>query len=267
MLREVALLVLVVSACSGVEEGSGSPYDRVDGFCTKWAQAACNGEVVEKCSAADEEACVEAQKSFCESLVPDGRYSSSLAKDCVEAVEKAFKDAELTPEERDTVLRLGPPCDGVLSGEAGEGEACGETADCNTEQALACVKKPGDEEGTCQEPMEVMGGFDCSGDNVVCAEGFYCDGANCLANKGDGASCSDAIPCAIEFNCERPDGSMPDPLVDDATCVAKAEVGSDCEKDSDCLTGICSIAAGSSAGVCSALTVLSPTDPICEDLR
>jgi hypothetical protein len=269
MLRRAASCLLVILGCSAVDEADTSTEQalrKVEGFCQRWAEFACNDTVVQRCSAASADACIASQSSFCREIVPDGRYSDVYAQQCLNAVKEAFRDGELSTDERNVVRTLSSPCDRVLSGDGGDGDPCLETPDCNTVADLSCVRLPGADFGTCREPLEVGGGHDCSPDDTVCEPGFYCDGHNCLAEKKDGMPCNPQVPCRAEFQCQRPDGSRPVPELDDARCVAKAGVGSECEKDADCLSDICS-KAGPALGVCSALVVLSPTDPICEKLR
>jgi hypothetical protein len=140
---------------------------------------------------------------------------------------------------------------------------CTEPADCNRDVELTCVVKAGS--GTCQEPVTVMGGFDCSAKDAVCAEGFFCDGDNCIRGEREGDPCNLSTPCADDLQCVGvgdADGGVPA-----ATCEPRGVVGSDCWNDDDCESRICSPRAGTATGVCTAAIVLAPTDPTCIDLQ
>jgi len=265
-----ALLLALLSACSTTTEKTGPSLEGRDGFCAEWASRACGDRVVDRCAAADREACVAAQADFCRGLVPDGSYSSRTAEECLVAVQSAYEDAELTGEEREIVLEVGGACDHILSGSTGAGGECVVDADCNRDVDLACVRKAGQPTGTCQEPVEVGGGLDCSAPETTCADGFYCDGDNCIAEQGEGETCSDAEPCGGDFQCLTAAGTPPvvaDGGLEAATCVARAARGESCSTADDCVTGICAGVAGSDTGVCAEHIVLAPSEQICLDLR
>jgi hypothetical protein len=213
------------------------------------------------------DACQAKQSAFCSTLVSDGEYSSATAKDCLEAVETAYEDGKLTREERDTVRVLGGACNKIRSGPGGVGASCAGDADCNRDIDLDCIMKAGSVSGTCQAPVVVMGGFDCSAADAQCVEGFFCDGRNCIRGEAAGDSCGPDTPCADDLQCvPLADGEPADGGVPDATCVPRRGVGGECATDADCASRICSPRAGA-AGVCSAAIVLGPTDPVCIDLQ
>jgi hypothetical protein len=261
---------LAVGCSSKTGGGDADALAEVRGFCLEWAERACNDTVVSHCSAADADACVAGQRQFCESIVDDGKYSRLTAEACLDGVEEAYADAQLTAEERDTVRLLGPPCDKIVSGSTGGGGTCTEDTDCNRDVDLLCVKKAGRGTGTCQIPQAVGGGRDCSAADAVCESGFYCDGTNCLAEKVSGAACSESVPCSAATRCLTPDGQPPtttdggEPPA--ASCEPRSSVGRPCKDDDDCTTRICSLRAGTEEGVCSAVILLSPTDPHCASL-
>lgn len=285
MIRKLVLLFVALgpAACSG---GSKKEPDDLDTFCARWANRACNEDVVTACAAESDDACAATQKQFCLGLIPDGKYSPQSTDECLKAVEAAYSDAELDAEERDTVLHLQGPCALLVSGSAGKGASCMETGDCNTESGLVCVRKPGEGSGTCQEPEIVGAGFECTADNAVCEDGFYCDGENCIAKKGDGKPCSEDVPCKDEFKCESPDGeppAVPDAgagapdgglgdgggaatSADDRICVARLPNRAECTKDADCESRICAKARDSDSGRCTPTVVLSVNEAICNDL-
>src|SRR6185295_13027913 len=110
------LFLLLPAACSGKKDLlEGVSLADVKSFCAEWGKRACNDQVVSRCAAETKDACVSAQQSFCETLVPDGRYSSMTAPTCLDAVEAAYTDAVLTADERDTTRKLGEPCDKIVS--------------------------------------------------------------------------------------------------------------------------------------------------------
>lgn len=265
--------ISLASACSGKDE----PADRlatVEGFCKVWAEQACNQTVVDRCAATDAEACQDAQAEFCESMIPAGKYSRSGADACLLAVRRAYEDGDLEPEEAAAVLRLEDPCDKVISGSGSPGDACKDTTDCSTELELVCIKRAGDSMGLCAEPDPKEGGRSCTAPNAVCVEGFYCNGENCVENRGEGQSCSEAMPCAQGFKC-KPAGSAaaPDAGAGDAgaaeptaECVAQAKRGEACKVDSDCETGICG---EGSNPICLGVIVLTGDGDttVCDNLR
>ena len=253
----------LLTACGGTREGPPSnPLAMPAGFCEIWAERACNETVIERCVATDVEACRDAQANFCLGLARDN-FAGDNAEECLDAVELAYEDAELTADERDTVRKLGTPCDQIVSGSGGS-DACVQHSDCET-LGLSCVRALGQAMGICQDADIVQGGFPCSGPNQVCAEDFYCDGQNCLAAAGAGAPCTLDMPCRSDFNCERPTGVPPPLGASDATCVPKVGIGEACAKDADCFSDICAI--GAAGGICVENVVLSQTDPVCTDLR
>lgn len=260
-LPPLVALFCCLPACSAEKEGPKappSPYDTAAGFCEKWAEAACNDDVVSACSGggADVEACQDSQQAFCAQLVTESRYTDSKAdaEACVDAVKAAYADGVLSAEEAETVLRLRNDCETISSGSGAEGASCQSDADCSTRDGLACVVPLGEATGTCYVPVEQGGGFECTGADQVCAEGFYCNGEICQRRKVDGEVCSDTLPCLESLQCF---GSV---------CRPKAPVSSACSSDEECASGLC--AKGSSeTGLCSAQIILSATEPTCQNLR
>jgi len=273
-MRPLAPLTVVLFAALGC----GTKRDAVESvqladvksFCSEWAKRACNDEVVSRCAAESPDACAKAQQSYCESLVPDGEYSSLSAEACLDAVAGAYADAVLTADERDVVRRLAAPCDKVRSGSTGKGGDCTKDSDCNRDVDLSCVKKAGSVSGKCEKPTTVSGGISCSDPDVVCDDGFYCDGAHCVESVGDGSDCSPSVPCKADFQCVTADG-VPATAGSDGgalsgTCRARKKIGEACARDDDCLSRICVPRINSSSGVCADQILLTPSEPICADL-
>jgi hypothetical protein len=281
MKRILACLLLgVLASCSAKKDAGPDPLASVQGFCHEWATRACNDTVWGNCSAASATKCIEAQQTFCETLVPDGKYSQLTAGACLDAVDAAYKDATLTADERDTVRLLGNECSKIVSGSVGAGGSCKDNGDCNRDVDLACVKKGAT--GTCAKAKEVGGGVDCSAAEAACASGFYCDEASlhCLEAGKAGIPCSAARPCGPDSKCVGAASGAPPAGGKDGggdagakattggsgVCQARQKAGGACKIDDDCTSRICAIT-GSDSGVCSAKIILSAAEPVCKTLQ
>lgn len=254
------LVLVLSSACSSGEEGPGANTSTTQtraAFCTEWGKRACSDNVVEFCQASSVEGCQAAQTAFCLTLVPD-TYAADNARVCLDAVEAAYLDADLDSEELLTVRQLGEPCNQLVHGPGGVNATCNVDADCNGPRGLVCVVKGG--AGTCQEPEVVDGGFDCSEPQQVCEDGFYCNTENCVAYRRLGANCSSDSECGPEAYCD---------IVPPATqnvCIGRGSVGDACQTGRECVSQIClELANGNSS--CLNRVRLSPSEPLCDDLR
>ncbi len=255
-------------ACSGSEEGPGTESDSLatpGTFCKAWAKAACNTSVVDYCDpgAGSADGCLQSQEEFCRDLLPTG-YNSKYAQACIDAVKAAYTDADLTSEELGIILNLDAPCDRLIKGAGNAGDTCLSSTDCNTLEDLRCIVKGDATSGTCQIPTPVGGGQKCSGADQVCADGFYCDGSNCLAYKDVGDVCSFDAECAPEQRCEI---EATDAGTDSGTCVTRKTTGSDCIADAECQSHVCAIPRGADSGVCVSQVRLSAESAFCQDLR
>jgi hypothetical protein len=256
-----ALAVGLVLGCSSAKKsGSDNSPHPLSGkdqqFCDRWAEAACNAEVTQRCVATSTDACIASQRAFCMRVAPDGVYVVSAAQDCIDAVTTAYEDASLTATEYATVREMGGPCADLLTGGAapiGEGDPCLVTADCGS-SALVCVgATPDGTEGTCEAPVVRNGGQTCGADNQVCAAGVYCDVAvtgYCIERPGAGADCSDAVPCLESLYCD----------ATTLTCLARGSVGDPCTAPEQCASGLCQ-------ELCVNTVDLAVSTPICTDLR
>jgi len=255
------VLVAIAAGCSSSKKrNTVDPYATEEKFCAEWAKAACKPKVVEQCSAVDVDSCIAKASSYCMGLVPPSYASSKYAKECVLAVGKAFEDGILKPEELAVVRDLAAPCDRLNEGSKGAGETCSASDECNAlvgDVALTCIIKSGQSMGSCEVPVEVGGGFPCTGADETCADGFYCDGSNCIAKKGDGQPCTEDVPCGDDFQCLGVPGDM--------KCAPKGDVSATCTADTDCKSGICAKPATGS-GKCVNQVTLTPTDPMCSHL-
>lgn len=272
----IALSALgILASCSHKNDGLAEKLATVRGFCEEWGARACSDKVVQNCSAATTGDCIDSQAAFCESLIPDDKYSARTAIDCLGAVQDAYSDGVLTADERDTVTALANRCDHIISGKLSAGKSCFADSDCNRDLDLSCIKKTSTT-GKCQKPEDppVGGGRDCSAEEAVCEKGFYCDGKNCLAEKTAGDDCSLTVPCDSDSHCLDA-GGHPVGAGDSAdgggsttgVCEERKAKGGSCASNDDCKSHICSPKAGSTTGVCSDQIQLSPSDQICTALQ
>ncbi|HEX6766180.1 MAG TPA: hypothetical protein VF103_11895 [Polyangiaceae bacterium] len=252
------LPVFSLLGCSGSQPGPGTEEDKLrtePAFCAEWAKAACNEDVVNACNGTRTE-CLATQKSACQVLVPPG-YQSKYAEDCIDAVKDAYKDAELTAEELDVVLKLGGACKTLTDGGKEEGDSCTSSTECNGVDGFECVVKPGDAEGTCQIPVIVGGGRRCSAAESVCEPDFYCDGTNCVARLPELEACNGDV-CEAGLRCEVGSGAL------EGACVLQLENGDSCVADEQCQSGVC---IGATAKVCASNVVLTVESSLCDTLR
>jgi hypothetical protein len=133
------------------------------------------------------------------------------------------------------------------------GESCNERVDCDTAGGYTCVLKGQALAGTCEMPRTVDAGRDCSADNAVCTDGFYCNGSNCIEQKATAAACVRDDECKAGF-------------CDALQCAQGRAVGSACTDDAQCASGLC-YRFSATEQVCTDRVRLSRTDPICNNLR
>jgi hypothetical protein len=243
------VLCIPFVACSGEDE----PESRED-FCGRWATATCNDDVVSVCQASDVDACRLSQERFCLDLVPVMGFVDTRADACIDAVKAAYADTNLDAKELDTVLRLGAPCDRLVRGPRSATQSCMSRADCDGPEGYDCVFKGGDAAGSCQKPIVVQPGRDCSAENAVCTEGFYCNGSNCIEGAGTGEACMRNEQCGEGF-------CGPNNL-----CSAGLSINASCTRDDECASGLC-YSFSASERVCTDRVRLGRTDPLCENAR
>ncbi len=256
----VLLCLLGIGGCSS-GENDADPNATVRGFCENWGKAACSSAVVVACSGAEKatatltDACISSQQAFCEGLLPAQGYSPQRAAQCLDAVQRAYNDAQLTPLEIATVRHRGDPCNHLIKGAQAEGESCLSDDDCDTLKNYLCVFKSG--EGTCQIPTVVDAGKSCSAPGAACAVGYYCgvDEA-CVQSKSSGDKCTASFQCGTGLECN----------ADTEKCVTRVNPDS-CAKDDDCATNVCDVPVGASTGRCVARITLAASTGLCEDLR
>jgi hypothetical protein len=242
--------VLFPCACS---DDSSKSETRED-FCGRWGDAVCNDGVVSACQATNADACRLGEERFCLTLVPANGFVADRADICIDAVKAAYSDADLTAKELDTVLRLAAPCDQLVRGPRAAGESCMTRLDCNGPEGYDCVFKGGETTGNCEKPALSQPGRDCSADNAVCTEGFFCNGSNCVEGAAPGAACLRNAQCAAGF-------CGPNDL-----CSAALAVDQDCTFDAQCASGLC-YRFSADERVCTDRVRLSRTDPVCDAAR
>ena len=253
-MRSLFLIVLGLPflplACS-----EDNPVETREEFCNRWAQAACSEEVISVCQAASADACRLGQEDFCLQVVPTNGFVDDRANACIDAVGNAYADADLTAAELATVVRLQAPCDQLVRGSSAATESCTSRLDCDGPAGFDCVFKGSDTTtGSCQSPVIVEAGRDCSASSAVCTEGFYCDGDNCVEGNAVGETCARNAECATGF-CD-PSG----------VCRAALAVDTACTLDEQCASGIC-YQFSAAEQVCTDRIRLSRTDPLCDGLR
>lgn len=249
----------LVGGCSS-SDADADPNATVSKFCANWGKAACSARTVTACSGAEQatealtNGCSESQAAFCEGLLPTTGYNPSRAVECLNAVKNAYSDGNLSAAELDTVRHRGAPCDHLVKGAQGKGGSCTSNDDCDTVQNYLCILKSG--EGSCEIPTVVANGTSCAAPEASCNDGFYCDGANCVQSRAIAARCAADFECATGLICD------PDTL----KCVARVSQ-TECTKDNDCTTNVCSIPVGSGTGRCVSTVILAPSEGLCLDLR
>jgi hypothetical protein len=257
------LFVLAFAACgfgcSSDQPGPGVEDDKFKteaAFCAEWAEVACNDDVVSACNGSTD-GCIDSQASACGVIVPYG-YKATYAEDCLNAVEDAYADAELDAEELDVVLRLGGNCATLVDGGQDEGETCTSSFDCDGVNGYECVIKADETSGSCHVPVEAGGGEQCDESDVVCEEGFYCNGSDCLIRRDEMDACTGDAMCAAELRCDIAMGET------EGVCEPRLANGQACTGNDECASGIC---IGATNKVCASNVVLTVESSLCDTLR
>jgi hypothetical protein len=254
------LSAFVWFGCSGSQPGPGAEEDKLSteaAFCAEWAKAVCSEDAVLACNGT-RSGCLTTQQAACRVLVPPG-YQSDHAEDCLEAVEDAYADAELTAEELEVVLKLGGDCSRLNDGGQEEGDDCVANVDCDGVNGFECVIRPGDSSGTCQIPVEVAPGGRCSTPEAVCPADVYCNGTNCVVRSLEGETCAGDM-CEPGLRCALATGDT------ETTCIPMLGIGDPCSADADCASNVC-IGSTDTDKICVSSIILTVRDPLCRDLR
>lgn len=182
------------------------------------------------------------------------RFSGHNADACLSAVKAAYADADLTAAEAKTVMRLGKPCDRLVSGPRNAGQSCDSSSDCNTPDGFECAIKGTSVDGTCQMPVVKQPGLSCAAAQEICTDGFYCNETNCVEGKALGEPCVNSLECGAEGYCSA-----------SSECTPLLTVGSQCTHDSECTSDVC-YPSGGTTPECLERLRLSPSEPACDDL-
>lgn len=257
----LVLLGLCLPVACTVEEDPPDPLATSSGFCDAWAEAACQTDVVKYCNAKSVDDCQSTQGAFCRSIVP-ASYTSGRAKQCLDAVRDAYRDAELSPEELQVVLHLAAPCDRLSKGTRTDGQTCTKADQCDTAAGFSCITKLGASSGVCAKPELIEAGEPCDGPSQICKPGYYCDGENCISERRTGGSCEGDYECKPTDRCLKESADA-----EKGTCELRADLGEPCAGDSDCQSGYCVIESSATEGECASTIRLSRTEPLCESLR
>jgi hypothetical protein len=219
---------VVVASCGGDKDGPtgrDDPLTTSQGICARWAAAACNDDVVRACNGSSglTAECVGDQQDFClEQLTGDG-FDRELAQDCIDAVEDAYSDGEITAEERLEVILLesGPCADTKASGDEAAGGAGGT--------------------GGGSGPAPKQAGARCDPDVDVCVDTAYCDPAVdvCVLKAAEGELCCVIDPRFLEPACESGSPEVPctpGTFCSEGTCVSLGKTDDPCVTNEQCAT-------------------------------
>lgn len=250
--------VVWLVACGTTE---ADPLKSVGGFCNLWGQEVCTESVVGLCGSPSTEQCQLKQSEFCVDQLSDGSYQGEGAQECLTFIHDIYRDSAISRKEREALLSLGPPCDGLLSGEGNAGDECDEDKDCATAQGFECIERLPEEGRHCHVPELVEGGGRCQDEASVCIEGQYCNGSNCIAKATEGDECSAAIPCEDSSRCVIPSGETV------GECEPRAKNGTACRIDSDCASNLCDRNADEEEGYCVTYIGLDVRSDLCALFR
>ncbi len=251
--------VLLVASCGGGKEGPKGrvdPLTTLEGICERWAEAACNSDVVRACngSSATAEECTSGrngQRSFCADLLKDrDEFDRDLAKACIETVRDAYKDSEITTEEREEVILLDSgPCadlrDSGVQGAGGSGggsgkptpkaagarcepyaDICVDTAYCDPGVGYCVLKAAAGETCCTIDPLFLLPACEPRKPEIPCTPGTFCSEGVCVSLGREGADCETDDQCAKNFYCHAT-----------GVCRSLGEDRDACETDDECARG------------------------------
>jgi hypothetical protein len=274
MNRKLCILVGLLALVGACGEDKKEPAVGVTDFCLGWASSACSQATVDACQAASIDACRATQQEVCLDLVGDDFIDNGEWEGCLNSIQAAYQDADLTASEL-KLIALGGACSGVVSGSGDEGDDCSEDRDCDRQSNLKCVFRDGAALGTCQVPEEISAGRQCNDPEDACEEGFFCSMDYCLARYDNDEECSYSGQCNSDAFCNldrsvadagSPDGGSPSGGGSAGVCDARYPTNDPCTADEQCQSGICYEFA-SDERVCINRLRLSRSEPICATLR
>jgi hypothetical protein len=269
------LPIAVASGCSSTAASGPPPgptylYPDVGSFCSALASAKCSTPVLTACygsaSSTEMTSCQTAENVQAECNPTNGTYHPEYGQACVEEVSAIYGAySSSTPFSHADFTQISKACDPVFQKDAGDGAPCAVDSDCSPGSGIVCLLPTGSTTGgTCETPVMVSAGGDCSAAASQCPDGYYCDSSqNCGQDRASGESCSVSEPCISTTACS---GS---------TCSAKTLNGMSCQADSDCAGdptstdgGFClinSMPVGNTTGVCYATDTLNPLATNCAE--
>jgi len=239
--------------CGGIDTST------LSGFCQAAAQIDCSQAVVQACYGstdaslgADTNTCI-ASRSLPANCNPSGLpFHSEFASACLSEHQNAYSGASYDAMEAQA---LRAACLPAFNKGGEQGAQCGDDSDCDVGNQLACVMREGGN-GTCQVPVQVMGGDKCLDPDSQCVDGDYCDQTNhCVTDGAAGDTCGAGQPCGTSYRCN----------LASTKCEAQYPDQHLCNVDSDCLNGFClpvGTAAGG-AGKCSASYIFAFNTATC----
>jgi hypothetical protein len=218
---------------------------------------------VSACAAPSADRCVSSRQAICLNALPQNKtYLPSKADACINAVQSAYSDAIITPDEIKTYVTA---CAMLYDGPSGQGGPCSSDADCKVSTGLKCLGLTLDNgattpKGLCETPSTVQGGSSCSAPESQCPDNFHCGPTkHCDQDSQNGEACSAVIPCdkSQSLKCNSTSNK----------CEPQLENGSDCQEDAECKGGVCIKASTAPKGVCAAEVRLAPNEPFCTDFQ
>lgn len=243
-------------ACSGGDQPVKYKYPLYADFCRGLAEAECTSKVLDSCQT-NEGTCRESRTNFC--IKNEDKYATyqpAHATKCVEAAEKAYKDALFTVEDRELIEK---ECFLLWGGSGNEGGECNRDYDCDVASGLRCIKpSPGAASGLCFKPVEAKDER-CIQSDAVCPEGRFCKNSDCVRNRALDAACNPDEPCEKGLLC------VQEGEASGGTCKNKRAKGEDCESGEQCLSGFC-LRAGPKT-TCAEQALMGPNEPWCETFQ
>jgi hypothetical protein len=253
-----AVLILAGGALSGGCGSSGPDYSELTAFCQALAQADCSQAVVTGCYgsssatlSADTQSCVTARATP-ERCNPLGLgYHPQYAQPCIDAHTAAYMSGQLDAGAFATVEQQ---CLPVLNQGGQTGTSCSSDTDCDVGSGDLCVVHQGGK-GTCQIPVPVMPGGECSDPAAECSAGYFCEsGGYCVIDPDQaGQACGPGVSCNTGLGCS----------TTTMRCEAQLPDASPCMADGDCSGGLCIATAGSAQ--CAATYTFSVGSATCSD--
>ncbi len=244
------------SGCSNAKDEPTYPYPDLATFCNGRAKAECNKDVVAQCLTTVD-VCIAKAQVDCTGRAPSGKYRPQAAEACLAMATSVYGDAKIDAKE---IKQLEDVCSLVHGGTGAKGQSCTSNLNCDLDQELRCVVKPGASAGSCQVPVLLGIGEDCAPAEAKCKDDEqYCDTNSnaCIKKKDTGAICGGNKLCKDSLQCVKQT-----PETADGTCQPKLSAGSVCNSGEECADGLC--IKTSTTNQCGSIIILGPSEPSCE---